>query len=113
MEASVFYDSGAQVGIIRTALAEHLCIESKPIKIVITKVGGIEEDLDAKLYKTPVCDNNGRIVETIRAVGIPQISDENANPNVNYMSSSVLGIPVNQLHRRAGPVDLLIGINYP
>ena len=27
--------------------------------------------------------------------------------------SCVNGIPVNQLHRRAGPVDVLIGLNYP
>ena len=30
-EASVFCDSGAQLRIIRTALAECLCLESKPI----------------------------------------------------------------------------------
>ena len=112
VEASVFYDSGAQVSIIRTALAEHLCLESKPIKICITKVGGVEEDLDTKLDTVPVCDDNGTLVQTIRAVGIPQISDETANPNVNYISS-VLGIPVNQPQRKAGTVDLLIGINYP
>ena len=112
VEASVFYDSGTQISIIRTALAERLCLESKPIRIVITKVGGAEEDLDTKLYKVPVCDDNGTLVQTIRAVGVPQISDETANPNVNYISS-VLGIPVNQLQRKAGPVDLLIGINYP
>ena len=112
VEASVFCDSGAQNSIIRTALAECLRLESKPIKIVITKVEGVEEDLDTKLYKFPVCDNNGRLVQTIRAVGIPQISDETANSNVKYISS-VLDILVNQLHRRAGPVDLLIGVNYP
>ena len=73
---------------------------------------GVEEDLDTKLYKFAVGDNNGRLVQTIRAVGIPQISDETANPNVKYISS-VPDILVNQLHRRAGPVDLLIGVNYP
>ena len=83
VEASVFYDSGAQVSIIRSALAERLRLERKPIEIVITKVGGVEEDLDTKLYKVPVCNENGKLVQTIRAVGIPQISDETANPNVN------------------------------
>ncbi|XP_067030552.1 uncharacterized protein [Acropora muricata] len=112
VEASVFCDSGVQVSIIRTALAECLCLESKLIKIVITKVEGVEEDLDTKLYTFPVCGNNGRLKQTIRAVGIPQISDETSNPNVKYISS-VLGILVNKLHRRAGPVDLLIGVNYP
>ena len=50
----MFYDSGAQVSRIRTALAERLSLESKPIKIVIPKVGGVEEDLDTRLYKVRV-----------------------------------------------------------
>ena len=51
-------------------------------------------------------------MQTIKAVGISQISDETANPNVNYISS-VIGISLNQLRSKARPVDLLIGINYP
>ena len=58
MKASVFYDSGAQVSRIRTALAERLNLESKPIKIVIRKVGGVEEDLDTRLYKVCVCGDS-------------------------------------------------------
>ena len=34
VEASVFYDSGAQVSIIRTALAEHLCLQGKPLSLL-------------------------------------------------------------------------------
>ena len=36
--ANVFYDSGAQISMIRTDLAEELKLEGKPSKIVITKV---------------------------------------------------------------------------
>lgn len=43
VESNVFYDSGAQISLIRSAFADQLGLESKPIKIVITKVGGVEE----------------------------------------------------------------------
>ena len=35
-EANVFYDSGAQVSMIRSSFAGSLCLESKPVKILIT-----------------------------------------------------------------------------
>ena len=112
VEASVFYDSGAQVSMVRSSLAESLALEGKPIKILITKVGGTEERLVTKLYKVPVCTNDGNIIQAIQAVGIPQISDEVSDVNVNQIAS-IFGIPTDKLKRRAGPIDLLIGINYP
>ena len=111
-EINVFYDSGAQVSMIRSAYADQLGLNSKPIKIVITKVGGVEEELDTKLYKVPLFADGGRMIQTIQAVGIPQISDEPAGVNMNHVSR-VLQISTDKLHRKAGPIDLLIGINYP
>ena len=112
VEANVFYDSGAQVSMIRSEYAEQLGLDSKPIKIVITKVGGVEEDLDTKLYKVPVYADDGKMIQTIQALGIPQISEEPAGVDINHISR-VFDIPSDKLHRKAGPVDLLIGINYP
>ena len=112
IETSVFYDSGAQVSMIRTACAEQSALDGKPIKIVITKVGGVEEELDTKLYKVPLYADSGKMIQTIQAVGIPQISEEPAGVDMNH-ASRVLGIPTDKLHRKAGPIDLLIGINYP
>lgn len=112
VESNVFYDSGAQISLIRSAFADQLGLESKPIKIVITKVGGVEEELDTKLYKVPLYADNRKVIQTIQAVGIPQISEEPAGVDVNHMSK-VLGIPEEKLHRKAGPIDVLIGINYP
>ena len=51
-EASIFYDSGAQISIVRSRFAESLCLEGKPVKILITKVGGIEEELATVLCKS-------------------------------------------------------------
>ena len=113
MKASIFLDSGAQVSMIRSACAEQLGLEGKPVKIVITKVGGVEEEFDTKLFKVPVYKEGGRqLIQTIQAVGIPQISEDTPGVDNNHIAR-VFGIPLNELHRDAGPVDLLIGINYP
>jgi hypothetical protein len=110
-EANVFYDSGAQVSMIRSSYAESLNLESKPIRIVITKVGGAEEDMSTSIYKVPVCTNDGRMVQTIDAIGIPKISEDTPDANIHYLST-VLGISSDKLKRKAGPIDLLVGINY-
>ena len=50
-EASIFFDSGTQISMVRSSFAESLGLESKTVKILITKVGGVEEELSTKLYK--------------------------------------------------------------
>ena len=110
-EDNVFYDSGAQISMIRSEFAESLNLESQPIRIVITKVGGVEEDMNTSLYKVPVCKEDGSIVQTMEAVGIQRISEDTPAVDINYLSA-ILGISKYKLKRKAGPIDLLIGINY-
>ena len=43
-------------------------------------------------------------------MGIPQISEEPAGVDMNQ-APRILGIPTDKLHQKAGPIDLLIGIN--
>ena len=90
-EANIFYNSGAQVSMIPSSYAESLHLENKPIRIVITKVGGAEEDMSTSIYKVPVCTNDGRIVQTIDAIGIPKISEDTPDVDIHYLST-VLGI---------------------
>ena len=78
VETKVFYNSGAQVSMIRSAYADQLGLDNKPIKIVITKVGGVEEELDKKFYKVPLHAHSRLMIQTIQALGIPQISEEPA-----------------------------------
>ena len=59
-EASICFDSGAQISMVRSSFAESLCLESKPVKILITKVGGVQEELATKVYKIPICTVNGK-----------------------------------------------------
>ena len=111
-DINVFYDSGAQISMVRKDLAEVIGLEGTSIKIVISKVGGAEEELDTKMYKVPVTTYQGKKVQVVQAVGISHISDDVTNVNLSRISD-IFGIPANQLERRSGPVDLLIGINHP
>jgi hypothetical protein len=111
-KASVFYDSGAQVSMIRDDFAEELGLESKPVTIFIAKVGETGQELNTKLYKVPIYSANGRAIQTIEAVGIPQISHDATTINVNQVSE-MFGLPKSEFHRKSRPIDILIGINYP
>ena len=111
-ETNVFYDSGTQVSLIRSARAKQLGLEHKPVTIVITKVGGVEEELDMKVYKVPLHANSGKLIQTIQAMGISQISEDSPKVNIDHISR-VLKIPTDGFYRKEGPIHLLIGINYP
>ena len=105
-EASIFFDSGAQISMVRSSIAGSLSLESKTVK-----VGGVEEELSTKLYKVPICTVDGKTVQAIQAVGIPQISDEVDEVDGNLLAST-FGLAESDIRRKAGPIDLLIGINY-
>jgi hypothetical protein len=44
---------------VRKDLDEEMGLEGRQSKIVITKVGGTEEELDTKIYKVPVSTHDG------------------------------------------------------
>ena len=111
-EVNVFFDSGAQVSMIRCDLAESLGLEGKRIRIVLTKVGGTEEELDTMLYKMTLYNKNNFPVQAINAIGIPQISDDVTNIDVDLISKK-FRVPAEKLRRKPGPIDILVGINYP
>jgi len=96
---------------VRSSFAESLSLESKPVKILITKVGRVKEELSTKLYKVPICAVDGKTVQAIQAVGMPQISNEVDEVDGNFLAS-IFGLAESDIRRKAGPIDLLIGINY-
>ena len=112
METNVFCNSGTQVSLIRSARAEQLGLEHKPVTIVITKVGGVEEELDTKVYRVPLHADSRKLIKAIQTVGISQISEDSPKVNIDHISR-VLEIPTDKLHRKEGPIHLLILINYP
>lgn len=47
---------------VRGSFVEFLCLESKFVKIIIIKVGGVEEELVMKVYKIFICMVYGKLV---------------------------------------------------
>ena len=97
---------------VRNEVAESLKLEKRPVAVLITKVGGTEEELNRKLYKVAVCNELGKRVQRLEAVGISQISEDIVDINIEKVAH-VFGVQENMIKRKSGPVDLLIGINYP
>jgi len=95
---------------VRSSFAESLSLECKPVKILITKVGGGEGEFFTKLYEVPICAVDGKTEQAIQAVGIPQISDEVDEVDGNLLAS-IFGLAESDIRRKAGPIDLVIGIN--
>ena len=103
-------DSGAQISLIRTPIAEELRLKGKEPVITITKVGGQEEELSTKTYQVRIRSLENHTPYTIQAIGIPWISDEISKVRVDDIARK-LGLNKEQLHRGFGTADLLIGID--
>ena len=71
--ANVLLDSGAQISLIRSSVAEDLKLKGKDIVITITKVGGQEEELIKKSYQVRIRSLKDRSAHVIQAVRIPSI----------------------------------------
>ena len=50
-KANALLDSGAQISLIRSSLAEDLKLRGKSVVVTITKVGGEEEELKTMMYR--------------------------------------------------------------
>ncbi|KAK3736377.1 hypothetical protein QZH41_006148 [Actinostola sp. cb2023] len=108
---NVLLDSGAQISLIRQETAENLGLKGKDSSVTITKVGGQEETMKTKEYKVQLTsiDNNKKF--TVKAIGIPRISDEIMTVKTKHIPV-VFGLPNAKFHRSKGHVDLLIGVDH-
>ena len=107
---NLLLDSGAQISLIRLSLARHLRLKGKDAAVTITKVGGEEQEIKTKLYRVRIQSLENNAVHTVTAVGIPCISDDIAEVQVNDIAKR-LGIGARKLHRGSGQIDMLIGID--
>ena len=109
--ANVLFDSGAQISLIRQETADCLGLKGKDISVTITKVGGEEKEMKTKMYKVPVSATDNSRKHSIKAIGIPCISDDIASISIAEIAKH-LGLVNEKIRRGKGPVDLLIGIDY-
>ena len=108
---NVLFDTGAQVSLINNDNASTLGLKGKDTCVTITKVGGEEESMQTKVYRVPVesLDNGRRY--SIKAIGIPSISEEVTTVRMSEITD-LLGLKNEKLRRGKGEVDLLIGIDH-
>ncbi|XP_077864774.1 uncharacterized protein LOC144350466 [Saccoglossus kowalevskii] len=69
---NIMLDSGANVTLVRGAVAEKLGLEGKPISIDIGTLGGNVQAHQTKIYKLKIFSNQKE--HTISAVGVPEIT---------------------------------------
>ena len=109
--ANILLDTGAQVSLIRTSVADDLGIKGKDVTVTIAKVGSEEEELETKVYEVRIRSLESRITHVIKAIGIPSI---NSTVNVDTdRIAEAFGISKESLQRNDGPVDILVGIDNP
>ena len=108
---NVLLDSGAQISLIRRETADSLGLKGKDISVSIIKVGGEEEEIQTKVCKIPVTAIDDQRRYSVKAIGIPCISDEIASFQTARITER-LGLSNKKFRHGSGPVDLLIGIDH-
>ena len=74
--ANILFHTGAQVSLIRNDTASTFGLKEKDTSVTTTKVGGDEEILQNKVYCLPVESLDDGRRHSIKAFGIPSISEE-------------------------------------
>ena len=108
--ANALLDSGAQISLIRSSVAEDLKLKGRDIVVTITKVGRQEEELSTKNYQVRIRSLEDRSAHVIQAIGIPTISEDITDVKVANIARQI-GLRKGQLHRGNGHSDLLTGID--
>ncbi len=110
-DENILLDSRAQISLICTSTAQNLQLKGKDVSITIKKVGGEEEVLATKVYQVPITSLESGAKFTVKAVGIPHISDDISKIDLGYMTERI-GIPEMKIYRECGAIDMLIGIDH-
>ena len=108
---NILLDSGAQISLIRLATAKNLRLEREKVSIIITKVGGQEEEMTTKAYKVQVTSLENRKTFSIKVISIPCISEDIGEVKTKGIAE-VLDLRKENVYRGKGPVNLLIGIDH-
>ena len=110
-QSNTLLDSGAQISLIREETAAALGLKGNDTAVTLTKVGGEEETIKTKVYKVPVSSIDNTEMFSIKAIGIPRISEEVSAVQLRPIAK-LLGLESERIRRGNGPVDLLIGIDH-
>ena len=104
-------DTGAQVRLIRSDIAELLGLKGRDTSVTISKVGGEDKTIRTKEYRVSVSSADDYKKYSITAIGIPNISDDVAPAPITQITE-LLGLSSEKIRRGKGPIDILIGIDH-
>ena len=107
-KGNILLDTGAQVSLIRSDIAELLKLKGRDTSVTISKVGGEEETIRTKDYRVPVSSGDDYKKYSITAIGIPNISDDVAPAPITQITE-LLGLSSERIRRGKGANDILIG----
>ena len=110
-EAIILMDSGAQISLVRDDVARRLKLEGKDVTVTMTTVGGQVEELKTKMYEVPIKSKENNCLFSVNAIGIPCISDEIKEVEVEAIERHIR-LKKNVLSHGSGNVDVLIGIDH-
>ena len=110
--ANCLLDSGAQISLIRQAVADDLQLKGKSISVNITKVGGDVEEVQAKLYKMRLQSLDDSKTYGLSAVSISCITNDIAEVEITGVAK-IFHLDEKCFHRESGPIDILVGIDHP
>ena len=105
-------DSGAQISLVRNDVAQRLRLDGKDVSITMTTVGRKEEELKTKMYEVLIRSKENNSLFSVNTVGIPYISDEVTEVEVEAIESYLVGLAKNTLSCGSFKVDVFIGIDH-
>nr|XP_054755275.1 uncharacterized protein LOC129261240 [Lytechinus pictus] len=113
-KCNMLLDCGAQVSIIQQSLADELKLEGKEITVVISKLGGVEEEVITNEYKVNVKELGGRNSLPVTVISLPHISATDSVPE-EYLQSAAKQLKIDRkmVNRHGGEIDLLVGSDHP
>ncbi|XP_028399264.1 uncharacterized protein LOC114522722 [Dendronephthya gigantea] len=111
-QANMLLDTGAQISLIRTSVAEELGLKGKSVTVTMAKVGGEENEMSTKMYRFQIRSLENQSIHTIAAVGIPSISGDISGMKLDGIAEA-FNLEREKLRRENGPIDVLLGIDQP
>ena len=103
------FDTGANVNIVVTSLAERLGLKGRPVKQTITTAGGERTTHTTKQYWLPLQKNSGEVYKVL-CVGMDRITDDVGLVNV-AKAADLFGLDEVDVYRPQGQVDLILGVH--
>ena len=102
------YDTGANVNIVVTKVAESLGLQGRPVTQTITTAGGERTVCTTKQYWVPLRKRSGEVYRVL-CLGMDRITEDVELVDVSK-AARLFGVDAADVFRPKGQVDLILGI---